>query len=56
MVQHHDTIEKLKSTYIVALSKITAVTKTAVKINDIVISVGGNYKESFSQFIRNWIV
>ncbi len=56
MVQHHDTIEKLKSTYIVALSKITAVTQTVVQINDIVIPVGENSKENFSQFIRNWIV
>ena len=47
---------RLNRSSIVALSKITAVTKTAVQINDIVIPVGENYKESFSQFIRNWIV
>jgi two-component system response regulator LytT len=47
---------RLNRSCIVALSKITAVTKTTVQINDIVIPVGENYKESFSQFIRNWIV
>ena len=47
---------RLNRSCIVALSKITAVTKTAVQINDIVIPVGENYREGFSQFIRNWIV
>jgi two-component system, LytTR family, response regulator LytT len=47
---------RLNRSCIVALSKITAVTKTSVQINDIVVPVGDNYKESFSQFIRNWIV
>jgi two-component system response regulator LytT len=47
---------RLNRSCIVALSKITAVTKTAVQINDIVIPVGEHYKESFSQFLRNWIV
>lgn len=47
---------RLNRSCIVSLSKITAVTKTAVQINDIVIPVGENYKEAFSQFFRNWIV
>jgi two-component system response regulator LytT len=47
---------RLNRSCIVSLSKITAVTKTAVQINDIVIPVGENYKEGFSQFFRNWIV
>ncbi|MBN9384735.1 MAG: response regulator [Chitinophagaceae bacterium] len=47
---------RLNRSCIVSLSKITAVTKTAVQINDIVIPVGENYRESFSQFIKNWIV
>lgn len=47
---------RLNRSCIVSLSKITAVTKTAVQINDIVIPVGDNYKEAFSQFFRNWIV
>jgi len=47
---------RLNRSCIVSLSKITAVTKTAVQINDIVIPVGENYKDGFSQFIRNWIV
>jgi len=47
---------RLNRSCIVSLSKITAVTKTAVQINDIVIPVGESYREGFSQFIRNWIV
>jgi DNA-binding LytR/AlgR family response regulator len=47
---------RLNRSCIVSLSKITAVTKTAVQINDIVIPVGEHYREGFSQFIRNWIV
>ena len=47
---------RLNRSCIVALSKITAVTRTTVQINDIVIPVGENYREGFSQFIRNWIV
>ncbi len=47
---------RLNRSCIVSLSKITAVTKTAVQINDIVIPVGENYREGFSQFFRNWIV
>lgn len=47
---------RLNRSCIVSLSKITAVTRTSVQINDIVIPVGENYRESFSQFIRNWIV
>lgn len=47
---------RLNRSCIVALSKITAVTKTAVQINDTVIPIGENYREAFSQFFRNWIV
>ena len=47
---------RLNRSCIVSLTKITAVTKTAVQINDIVIPVGENYRDGFSQFIRNWIV
>jgi DNA-binding LytR/AlgR family response regulator len=47
---------RLNRSCIVSLSKITAVTKTAVQINDIVIPVGENYREAFGQFFRNWIV
>ncbi len=47
---------RLNRSCIVSLSKITAVTKTAVQINDIVIPVGESYREVFSQFFRNWIV
>ena len=46
---------RLNRSCIVSLSKITAVTKTAVQINDILIPIGENYKEAFSQFFRNWI-
>jgi len=47
---------RINRSCIVSLSKITAVTKTAVQIDDIVIPVGDNYKEAFTQFFRNWIV
>lgn len=47
---------RLNRSCIVSLSKITAVTKTAVQINDIVIPLGEIYREGFSQFFRNWIV
>jgi hypothetical protein len=47
---------RLNRSCIVSLSKITSVTKTAVQINDIVIPVGENYRENFSQFFRSWIV
>ena len=47
---------RLNRSCIVSLSKITAVTKTAVQINDIVIPLGEMYREAFSQFFRNWIV
>jgi DNA-binding LytR/AlgR family response regulator len=47
---------RLNRSCIVSLSRITAVTKTAVQINDIVIPLGENYREAFSQFFRNWIV
>jgi DNA-binding LytR/AlgR family response regulator len=47
---------RINRSCIVSLSRITAVTKTAIMINDIVIPVGENYKEAFSQFFRNWIV
>jgi two-component system response regulator LytT len=47
---------RLNRSCIVSLSKITAVTKTAVQIHDIVIPVGEHYREGFNQFIRNWIV
>jgi DNA-binding LytR/AlgR family response regulator len=47
---------RLNRSCIVSLTKITAVTKTAVQIDDIVIPVGDNYKEAFAQFFRNWIV
>ena len=46
---------RLNRSCIVSLSKITAVTKTAVQVNDILIPIGENYKEAFSQFFRNWI-
>jgi DNA-binding LytR/AlgR family response regulator len=47
---------RLNRSCIVSLSRITAVTKTAVQINDIVIPLGEMYREAFSQFFRNWIV
>jgi two-component system response regulator LytT len=46
---------RLNRSCIVSLAKITAVTKTTVHVNDVVIPIGENYRESFAQFFRNWI-
>lgn len=55
--------EKLPSTqfmrvnrsYIISLSKISAITKTSVQINDMNIPVGESHKEAFVRFIKDWI-
>jgi two-component system response regulator LytT len=47
---------RLNRSCIVALSKITTVTRTAVQINEIVVPIGENYRDVFGQFFRNWIV
>jgi DNA-binding LytR/AlgR family response regulator len=46
---------RLNRSAIVALSKITAVTKTSVQIQELVIPVGENYREAFSAFLKDWI-
>jgi two-component system, LytTR family, response regulator LytT len=47
---------RINRSSIVSLTKITAVTKTVVQIDDIVIPIGENYREAFGQFLKNWIV
>lgn len=46
---------RLNRSTIVSIPRITAVTKTSVQINDHVIPVGENYRESFGAFIKDWI-
>ncbi|GGH69977.1 DNA-binding LytR/AlgR family response regulator [Filimonas zeae] len=46
---------RLNRSAIVALSKITAVTKTSVQIQELVIPVGENYREAFAAFLKDWI-
>ena len=46
---------RLNRSCIVSLANITAVTKTTVHVNDVVIPIGENYRETFAQFFRNWI-
>ncbi|QEC42870.1 LytR/AlgR family response regulator transcription factor [Pseudobacter ginsenosidimutans] len=46
---------RLNRSTIVSIPRITAVTKTSVQINELVIPVGENYRESFGAFIRDWI-
>lgn len=46
---------RLNRSAIVALSQITAVTKTSVQIGEIVIPVGENYREAFAAFLKDWI-
>lgn len=46
---------RLNRSCIVSLPQITAITKTSVQINDMVVAVGENYKDAFARFIRDWI-
>ncbi|MBS1531986.1 MAG: DNA-binding response regulator, partial [Bacteroidetes bacterium] len=39
---------------IVALDKITAMTKNTIQIGKMNIAVGDQYKEAFSQFVGKW--
>lgn len=45
---------RIHKSYIVALDNITAVTKNAVYIGQVMIPVSEQYREAFSQFISNW--
>ena len=46
---------RLNRSCIVSLNKITAVTKTSVQIDEVIIPVGENYKDAFARFVGNWI-
>ena len=46
---------RMNRSTIVSISKITAVTKTTVQIQETVVPVGENYRDAFAAFIRNWI-
>jgi two-component system response regulator LytT len=46
---------RLNRSTIVSIPRITAVTKTSVQINELVIPVGENYRESFGTFIKDRI-
>lgn len=46
---------RLNRSTIVSIQQITAVTKTAIQINELVVPVGENYKEAFAGFIKDWI-
>lgn len=46
---------RMNRSTIVSISKITAVTKTSVQINETVVPVGENYRDAFAAFIKNWI-
>lgn len=47
---------RLNRSCIVSLTKITAVTRTVIQIDDVAIPVGENYREAFAQFLKDWIV
>jgi DNA-binding LytR/AlgR family response regulator len=46
---------RLNRSTIVSIPRITAVTKTSVQINELVIPVGENYRDSFGAFIKDRI-
>lgn len=45
---------RVHRSYIVALDKINAINRNAININNINITVGDQYKETFSQFVKKW--
>jgi two-component system response regulator LytT len=46
---------RVHRSYIVQLDKITAVTKNALNIGDISVSIGDQYKEGFNEYLRKWL-
>ena len=46
---------RIHRSFIVALDKITSMTKNSVQIGKMMITVGDQYKEAFSQFVGKWI-
>lgn len=46
---------RVHRSYIVALDKITSVTRTALQIGDTTIVIGDQYKEEFKKFMSKWM-
>jgi len=46
---------RVHRSFIVSLDKVTSMTKNSVQIGKMMISVGDQYKEAFSQFVGKWI-
>ena len=46
---------RVHRSFIVALDKITSMTKNSVQIGKIIIAVGDQYKEAFGKFVGKWI-
>ncbi|MDF2431938.1 MAG: two-component system, LytTR family, response regulator LytT [Mucilaginibacter sp.] len=46
---------RVHRSFIVSLDKINSITRNALQIGKINISVGDQYKESFSQFLSRWV-
>jgi len=46
---------RVHRSFIVALDKITSMTKNSLQIGKIYITIGDQYKEPFGQFIGKWI-
>jgi len=46
---------RIHRSFIVALDKITSMTKNSVQIGKMMITVGDQYRDAFSQFVAKWI-
>jgi two-component system, LytTR family, response regulator LytT len=46
---------RIHRSFIVAFDKITSMTKNSVQIGKVMITVGDQYKDAFSQFVGKWI-
>lgn len=46
---------RVHRSFIVSLDKVTSMTKNSVQIGKMIIAVGDQYKEAFSQFVGKWI-
>ena len=46
---------RVHRSFIVSLDKITSMTKNSVQIGKMMIAVGDQYKDAFSQFLGKWI-
>jgi DNA-binding LytR/AlgR family response regulator len=46
---------RVHRSFIISLDKVTSMTKNSVQIGKMMIAVGDQYKEAFSQFVGKWI-